>query len=268
MDCETAREAISAELDGEAAEVPPAELDEHLAHCASCQAWRTAAYEVTRRARLASARVSPRRTSEVLAAVLASARVRRRRIETVAAARAGLAVTAVGQIAIIAPILIYGRDHGAPGHVSREVGVFGAALAAGFLVAAWRPGRALGIRPVVGVAAVLLAVTAVADLIGGRTGLGDEAPHLLAIVGWLLIRHLAATCPPVEDGPLGPAPPWVRWLLPTGVTLHRRGVTRTAAATGRGTVIAWRRAERPAAIARGLPLPIDGGEQMREQAAG
>ena len=159
---------------------------------------------MTRRARIAPAAVSSWRTGEVVAAVRARARVPRRRLGTTAA-RAGLAVVAAGQIAVAVPVLLFGRDHSAPVHVAHEIGAFGIALAAGFLVAAWQPGRALGMRPVVGAAAVLLAVTAVADLTSGLTSAGDEAPHLLAIAGWLLVRYLAATCPPALDTPAPPA---------------------------------------------------------------
>jgi predicted anti-sigma-YlaC factor YlaD len=232
MDCETAREAISAQLDGEAPGVPAAGLDEHLAGCAACRDWREAAHEVTRRARIAPAAVLPRRTGEVLAAVRARARVPRRAMGTVAPARAGLALVAAGQIAVTVPVLVFGSDHGAPGHVAHEMGAFGAALAAGFLLASWRPGYARGIRPVVGVAAVLLAVTAVADLAGGRTSVGEEAPHLLAIAGWLLICHLAATCPPTAGAAVLPAWPRARSLLPAGVTRRHRGAAGAETASG------------------------------------
>ena len=93
------------------------------------------------------------------------------------------------------PVLLYGRDHAAPVHVAHEEGAFAMALAIGFLAAAWRPDRARGMRTVVGAAAALLVVTAALDLVGGRTGLGDEAPHLLAVVGWLLLVSVATATP-------------------------------------------------------------------------
>jgi predicted anti-sigma-YlaC factor YlaD len=269
MDCETAREAVSAELDGEAPGVPPAGLDEHLARCAACRAWREAAHEVTRRARIAPAVASPRRTGEVLAAVRARARVPRRRVGTVAAARAGLAVVAAGQIAVTVPVLVFGRDHGAPGHVAHEMGAFGAALAAGFLVAAWRPGYARGMRPVVAVVAVLLAVTAVADMASGRTSVGDEAPHLLAIAGWLLICHLAATCPPTPDAAALPVWPRARALWPAGVTRRHRGAARAETATGHLAAAARHALAAGRAAGSGQrTVSAGGGERVRERAVG
>ncbi|RFD24630.1 hypothetical protein MUBE_13230 [Mycobacterium uberis] len=39
MDCEVAREALSARLDGEREAVPSARVDEHLGECSACRAW-------------------------------------------------------------------------------------------------------------------------------------------------------------------------------------------------------------------------------------
>ena len=39
VDCEVAREALSARLDGEREPVPSSRVDEHLADCAACRAW-------------------------------------------------------------------------------------------------------------------------------------------------------------------------------------------------------------------------------------
>src|SRR5262249_54494357 len=78
---------------------------------------------------------------------------------------------------------------------------------------AWKPDRARGMHALVGAAAVLLVITAAIDLAHGRTDFGDEAPHLLAVAGWLLLGRLAAATPspaaavgrsrPLGGGPLG-----------------------------------------------------------------
>jgi predicted anti-sigma-YlaC factor YlaD len=39
VDCEVAREALSARLDGEREPVPSGRVDEHLEGCAACRAW-------------------------------------------------------------------------------------------------------------------------------------------------------------------------------------------------------------------------------------
>ncbi len=212
MDCATAREAISAMADAEDPGADSGDVAAHLAQCAACRAWRDAAHEVTRRARLEVAQPVPARAREVAAAVRARTWVpRRARLATLA--RAGLLAIAIGQLAYTIPCLVFGHDHSAPQHIAREMGSFDAAVAAGFLVAAWRPGRALGMRAMVGVAAVLLLVTAAIDLVSGRTSAGDEAPHLLTLAGWLLVCYLAWVTPPAaaRARPVPAAGPW-SWL--------------------------------------------------------
>jgi predicted anti-sigma-YlaC factor YlaD len=59
MNCESAREAVSALLDGEAPGVGRRAIEHHLAGCTDCRAWREAAYTVTRRARIGPARAAP-----------------------------------------------------------------------------------------------------------------------------------------------------------------------------------------------------------------
>ena len=207
VNCETARESISALLDDEEPEVDQRALDEHLQTCAGCRAWRSAAHEVTRNARLEPARPVTVTSDDLVAAVLAHSRPPRRP-GSVALVRVGLVAVAVAQAWITAPLLFFGHDHHAPEHIAHEVGAFAMALAAGFVVAAWRPERARGMRTLVGIVAGLLLVTAVLDLAHGHTDVSEEAPHLLTIAGWLLLVHLAAATPPTTAEPswsLGPA---------------------------------------------------------------
>lgn len=203
MNCETAHEAISAVLDGEQPAVDRRVLDSHLALCAACRAWREDAHEVTRRARLAAARPVPAPDESLLAAVAAVER--RPPWWTLSALRGALLFVALGVIVVNLPDLVSGSYRGAPIHVAHEVGALDVALAVGFLVAAWRPARAQGMRALVGCAALLLVATAVIDLIAGRTSLSDEAPHLLVVAGWLLLRPIARLAP-LREGEGWPTP--------------------------------------------------------------
>ncbi len=209
MNCDAAKEAISALLDGEEPRADITDLDRHVQACPTCRLWQESAHEVTRRARVELMRPGPRRTEEVLEAVHAAG-PRPRQPSTAALARLGLVAIAAAQIAITVPMLVLGQDHSAPGHVAHEMGSFDAALAVGFLIAAWRPGRAIGMRTLVGAAAVLLTLTAVIDLTRGTTDVLDEAPHLLALAGWLLVRHLAAVSAPTVEDPGSQALSWLR----------------------------------------------------------
>ena len=154
MNCETAHEAISAVLDGEQPAVDRRVLDSHLALCAACRAWREDAHEVTRRARLAAARPVPAPNESLLAAV-AGAVERRPPGGCSSALRGALLFVALGVIVVNLPDLVSGSYRGAPIHVAHEVGALDVALAVGFLVAAWRPARAQGMRALVGCAALL-----------------------------------------------------------------------------------------------------------------
>jgi predicted anti-sigma-YlaC factor YlaD len=201
MDCATAREAISAILDQEEPGVDAADLERHLAACPGCRRWQEAAHVVTRQARLEAARLTTRPPAEVAAAVAASmGRDRRGRLSSITTVRLSLVAVAVVQLGVTIPLLVLGHDHTAPAHVAHEMGSFDLAVAGGFLVAAWHPSRAAGIRTVIGMACALLLVTAAIDLATHRTDLGDEAPHVVAVGGWLLL-YLLAKWWPSTDGP-------------------------------------------------------------------
>lgn len=229
MNCQAAREAISALLDNEDPGVPGWVLDEHVAACADCRRWQDAAHDVTRSSRLGPARPVSVGPDELVAAVLEHSRPPRRPT-SLTLARAGLVAVGITQAAITLPVLVYGRDQSAPVHVAHEMGAFAMALAVGFVVAAWKPDRARGMQTLVGAAVVLLVVTALLDLLHGRTDMGDEVPHLLAVVGWLLLVRVAVATPaPTADPSWSRAPTLraVRGRRPTvGAIASLRSLTK------------------------------------------
>lgn len=218
VDCQTVREAISALLDDEDPEVPRRVVDDHLGTCAACRRWQDAVHAVTRSTRLGPARPLSLGSDELIAAVHAGSRPPRRPT-SFTLLRATLALVGAAQVAATAPLLLFGRDHAAPEHVAHEVGAFAVALGVGLLLAAWKPDRARGMHALVGAVAALLVVTALVDLLHGRTDVGDEAPHLLALVGWVLLLRVAAAAPsPSAD------PSWSRLSVVRVVTGRRAQV--------------------------------------------
>ena len=189
MQCDRFREAISARIDGEDAGLPDGALDAHLEDCADCRAWQQRAHAVTRRARLGGHFLDHDLTSHVLAAVPAGATGRRRRL----AQRAGLAAIAATQLAITVPLLLLGHDHDAGRHAAHELGSFDLALAIAFAIGAIRPKLAAGLAWPCAIAAAGLTGTAVVDWIGGQTPGADEAQHLAAVAGALLLVWQART---------------------------------------------------------------------------
>ena len=181
MDCDSVRAAVSAGLDGEDPGVPGEVVDAHLAGCADCRAWQQRAHAITRRVRLGGYALEHDLAPGVLAAL--SAPPSRRPVLL----RAGLLAAALAQLAITLPALVLGHDHGAGLHAAHELGSFGLALAITFAVGAVRPVLSAGLAWPCGIAALGLAGTAVADLVAGQTFGADEAQHLVAIAGALLL---------------------------------------------------------------------------------
>ena len=189
MHCDRFREAISARIDGEELGLPEGAVEAHLGICGDCRAWRQRAHAVTRRARLGGLYLDHDLAPRVLAAVPAAGTGRRRRLTQ----RAGLAAIAAAQLAITVPLLLLGHDHDAGPHAAHELGSFDLALAVAFAVGAIRPKLAAGLVWPCAIAAAGLTGTAVIDWIGGHTPGADEAQHLAAVAGALLLAWQART---------------------------------------------------------------------------
>jgi predicted anti-sigma-YlaC factor YlaD len=183
MDCDSAREAVSARIDGESPGLPDDVLETHLAGCPSCREWQQRAHAVTRRARLGGAFLDRDLAPRVLAAVPAAEPWWRRGTTR----RAALLALALAQLAIASPMLFLGQDHGAGVHAAHELGSFNLALAVAFAVGAFRPKLSAGLAWPCAIAACGLAVTAIADLLSGQALGTDEAMHLVAVAGAALL---------------------------------------------------------------------------------
>jgi predicted anti-sigma-YlaC factor YlaD len=215
-ECEPVRESLSAGLDLEPGQLPADMVTTHLATCAACRAWQEQAHELTRRVRLAPARPVPDATGSVVAAVLADRASRAPRHRVLRAAIAGVA--AVQLVAVVVPVLVLGAaGPDVPVHAARELAVFNLALALGLVAAVVRPTLARGVLYPVAAASGLLVVLSVADTVAGATTLIEELPHVVALVGTLLLivltRRLPSTVrtesPPAERTAVltGPSPP-------------------------------------------------------------
>jgi len=115
------------------------------------------------------------------------------------ALRGGLIALAVVQMLLALPVLLLGRDAGAPVHIAREVGSFDFALGVGFLFVGWRPARAYGMLPLVATLVACLGVSTAVDLARGTATLLGESAHLLDLFGLASVWELAKI-----DGPSRP----------------------------------------------------------------
>ena len=95
-------------------------------------------------------------------------------------------------------------------HAAHELGSFDLALAIAFAVGAVRPRLSAGLAWPCCVAALGLAGTAVADVAAGRTFGADEALHLVAVAGALLLfwqsRALSSRTFPADSATVTTAP--------------------------------------------------------------
>ena len=195
MTCVPFREALSARLDGEAAGLPAAEVDRHLAACPACAEWADDAATVTRRARLAAAPLVPDLTATVLAALPrelpgAAAEARSRLVDS--ALRLALLAVGVAQAAFAWPVLTSGAGAmSAPVHMAHESGAWNLAVAAAFLAVAAGPRLAAGALPFLATFAALLLPVTLADLGAGHVHAERAGAHVLLLVGVVLVSAVA-----------------------------------------------------------------------------
>ncbi|AXX30167.1 zf-HC2 domain-containing protein [Actinosynnema pretiosum subsp. pretiosum] len=193
MDCDTCREALSARLDGEAAPLPPAWTDAHLAKCPDCARWRGRAQALTRLVRVREAPAVPDLAAEVLAD-LPPAHVALR-------PRLALAAVALAQLWLALAQLLTGATghdvtagHGAEGlagHLFNEGAAWNLALGVGLLVAAVNGRRASGLLPTLGGFVVLLLGFSAHDLAEGAATATRVASHLPLAAGLVLLLLVA-----------------------------------------------------------------------------
>jgi predicted anti-sigma-YlaC factor YlaD len=199
VDCERAREAISALVDGEDPGVLRAAVDTHVDRCPACRAWHEDVTALARRTRVAPADAVP----DLTAAILASATPRPSAPRGVGARHARLALTFVGlfQLGLALPALLFGADVAASLHVAHELASWEVALGVGFLVAAARPARAYGMVPLVAVLVACLLSTTALDVVDGHAG-AAESLHVVELLGLAFLWSLArSTTPPTTTTP-------------------------------------------------------------------
>jgi predicted anti-sigma-YlaC factor YlaD len=183
MDCLQAREAMSARMDGEASGVSETLVEGHLRGCSECLAWREAAYDVTRRARMTG--WSPPAELPDFAALVGTGAMRR--TAWIPRVRIGLlGAAALGQL-VLAIMLFTGAADPMGMHEDHELGIFNLTLAVAFGVGALRPKLASGLAWAAGAAAAGLLATAAADVIDHHTVELHEVKHLIAVAGALLL---------------------------------------------------------------------------------
>jgi predicted anti-sigma-YlaC factor YlaD len=189
MECEVAREALSARLDGKREPVPTVRVDEHLGECAACRAWFVqAASEPHGLRRLVQSRldiaplvpleiecVSPQRRSWMTwqrSALLC--------------AGAAQTVMAIGQGVGFSVELTRDRTMISPSHLTNESTSWSIALGIAMVGAALWSGGAAGIAGVLTVFAAVLTVDVFVDALSGTATTRQMLTHLPVMIGAVL----------------------------------------------------------------------------------
>lgn len=184
LDCAAAREAISADIDGEDV---PAGLDDHLTGCAECTAYRERVVAMAR-----STRVRPVSTDTAFVDAVME------RAQPVRLGRHGWLRPALAWCGLLVAFqsidpLVFGNADGAPEHIARHLGASILALAFGLLFVAWRPHRAAGLLPFVAALFVAMFVSAAFDVAGGQRSVLSESVHLSELIGLVLVWMIAGS---------------------------------------------------------------------------
>jgi predicted anti-sigma-YlaC factor YlaD len=189
VDCEVAREALSARIDGEREPVPSIRVDEHLEECPACRSWLQRVTNQAERLRRAAA---PR------PAILAvgpfgrkgGAVPDRHRLSWQQWALLTVGVVQVvlaGAQALGLSVGLMGEHGMASGHhLVNESTAWSIALGVVMIGAALRPSGAAGLAGVLGVFAALLAVYVIIDAMSGAVTVVRIVSHVPVVLGAIL----------------------------------------------------------------------------------
>lgn len=222
VDCDIAREALSARIDGEREPIPAARVDEHVARCAPCRDWQAAAIEQTQLLRRLAGRSQVSAVRPAPAGSPARRRApdvswRRWALGGVGAAQVGLAVAQASGAHLGIP---HTED---AGHVLNESTAWSAALGVAMLAAAVRPVFAAGLAWVLASFAGFLVVYEIADSGAGTVGPDRPLTHLPVLAGAVLaVLVWRRDSPGSGPGPdaAAAAPPEI--VLPDNASRGRR----------------------------------------------
>jgi RNA polymerase sigma-70 factor (ECF subfamily) len=207
MQCDVAREALSARIDGEREPVPAARVDEHVESCRDCCAWYVQADHQARRLRVRDAAAGTDLTRRILigAGIEPIGRSARwthwlRRY----GARYALIGVGMIQIALAAVQMgganfgmlpMVGHESGAMSgaHLMNETTAWSLALGAGMVLAGAWPAAATGVLSVLGVFVAALAWYVVDDAIAGRVTEVRVLSHLPVVLGTVLVAAVLRT---------------------------------------------------------------------------
>jgi predicted anti-sigma-YlaC factor YlaD len=223
VDCEVAREALSARLDGEREPVPSARVDEHLDECAECRAWRDrAASQAADLRRLAQSRpvitpLGPFGIDRVTTQL-------RRRMAWPRGALLGVGIAQIALATVQGMGLSVGlmNEHamGSGHHLLNESTAWSVALGVVMIGAALWPAAAAGLAGVLSVFTAVLTVYVIVDALSGAVTAERILTHLPVVLGTALAIMVWRSHPAPRPSPRRAAEPDI--VLPENASRGRR----------------------------------------------
>ena len=183
MECNSARTAISAAIDG-GGELTAA-ARRHVGDCSECRDWQERAHRL--RCRTLRAAAPPAADVEV---ARLPARFRLHQWMRFVLAWAGVSLIVWNVVEMFAP------GSGSAIHLERHEAAFGVALGLAFLFVSWRPDRAYGMVPFAATFTLALSVSAAIDLVNGASTFVRESAHLVELAGLGVLWVLGAAAGP------------------------------------------------------------------------
>lgn len=222
VDCDLAREALSARIDGEREPAPSARVDQHVAGCADCREWFSAVQQQAQRLRELS------RPPSVMGVPAPAARARPART-AVGWLRWGLAATGLVQLGLAAAQalgstmgLAHGHGMAGAGHLLNESTAWSIALGLVMIIAARWPATAAGLAGVLVAFVGVLTAYVIVDAAGGHVTLERVLTHSPAVVGAILALLVSRRWSPPRPTPEN-VQDYLENILPRNESRGRRG---------------------------------------------
>jgi len=190
MECHDAQMWISARMDGEQVD-DSAMVDQHVATCDACATFAGGAHRLKRMMALQPVRSEPVDLASLVLNRAGAPNLGSGEWKRVLLGAAGLTLLLLSVPGVLFGSTMLGAELGSTDHSGRHLGAFGAALAFGFVYAAWRPERAIGLVPLTSALGALILVTGIIDTARGSAAGLTEASHVLELVGVLLVWEIS-----------------------------------------------------------------------------
>ena len=205
MDCEVAREALSARLDGEREPVPSARVDQHLDECSACREWFD---QVGRQAQQLRRLVDSRPVIAPVGPVGIRGTTALRQRPVLGWQRWALLCIGVSQLGLAIMqglrIDVTLGQHNAmsgPNHLLNESTSWSVALGVMMVITALWPAAAAGLAGVLTVFVAVLVVYVAEDAASGAVALGRILTHLPVVIGAVLATMVWRTSSGPDPSP-------------------------------------------------------------------